>query len=103
MTYDEFKRHLGKAGLTVQEFATLVRMHPSAVTNCAQSGRVSRWMAIAAALMGEMAEHGVDFRAVLRRADIQPGAPRGPGGRAFGRVVTPSSRNATEDTDHAED
>ena len=97
MTYDQFKRHLGKAGLTIKEFAELVKMHPAAVANYGTSGHVSKWLAVSATLMGEMAEHGIDFRAVLARIDISPAAPRGPTCEAFGRrVVTPECQDVKE-------
>jgi hypothetical protein len=100
MTYDEFKRHLGKAGLSIKEFAELVKMHPAAVANYGTSGHVSKWLAVSAALMGEMADKGVDFRAVLSRIAISPAAPRGPEGEAFGRrVVTAECPDVKESKD----
>ena len=38
MTYDEFQRQIGKAGLTIREFADLVKMHRNSVTNYAKLG-----------------------------------------------------------------
>lgn len=100
MTYDEFKRHLGKAGLSIKEFAGLVKMHPAAVANYGASGHVSKWLAVSAALMGEMADRGVDFRTVLSRIDIAPAARRGPEGEAFGRrVVTAECPDVKETED----
>jgi hypothetical protein len=77
MTYEEFQCELGKAGLTAREFATLIRMNPNSVTNCAMKGSVPAHLAIAAALMGEMNEHKVDFRRVFARIDIEAKKPRG--------------------------
>jgi hypothetical protein len=100
MTYDEFKRHLGKAGLSIKDYAGMVKMHPAAVANYGTSGHVSKWLAVSAALMGEMADKGVDFRSVLARIDISPAAPRGPEGEAFGRrVVTPECQDVKENED----
>ncbi|MCA8199188.1 XRE family transcriptional regulator [Burkholderia vietnamiensis] len=70
MTYDEFRRQLGKAGVTVKEFATLVRLNPNSVTNYARAGTVPPHFAVMAILMGEMAENHVDFRGALLSADL---------------------------------
>lgn len=77
VTYDEFKRQLGKAGLTAREFAELVKLHPNSITNYGQQGEVPSHLAIIVTLMGEMAENGLDFRAVLSRIDIESNRPRG--------------------------
>lgn len=77
MTYDEFKRHLGKAGMNVHQFADLTKMNRNSVTNCAQKGAVPTHLAVIAALMGEMAENQLDFKTILSKIDIQPKRPRG--------------------------
>jgi hypothetical protein len=79
MTYSEFQRHLGKAGLTVKSFAILVKMNRVSLSNCSKKGGVPSHLAVIAALMGEMADKGLDFRAVLERVDITPKKPRGAG------------------------
>lgn len=83
MTYDEFRRHLGKAGVTAYEFADLIKMNPNSVTNCSQRGTVPAHLAVIAALMGEMSERKVGFRDVLSSIEIKPKRPRG--GAAKGR------------------
>lgn len=82
MDYEEFRRHLGKAKLTVKDFAKLVNLNCNSIYNCASKGAVPAQLAIISALLGEMAEHKVDFRAVLSRNEIMPNKPRGFG---FGR------------------
>lgn len=77
MSYEEFLRQLGKAGLTVREFAKLVRMNRISISNNAKSGEVPSHLAVIASLMGEMAEKGVDYREVLSRIDIEPRKARG--------------------------
>jgi hypothetical protein len=77
MTYDEFLRQLGKAGLTVKEFAQLVRMNRVSISNNAKKGQVPSHLAVIAALMGEMAERGIDYRAALSRIEIAPRKPKG--------------------------
>jgi hypothetical protein len=77
MNYEEFLRQLGKAGLTVREFAKLVRMNRVSISNNAKKGQVPSHLAVIACLMGEMAEKGIDYHEVLSRIDIQPRKPRG--------------------------
>ncbi|MHB8408353.1 MAG: XRE family transcriptional regulator [Acidiferrobacterales bacterium] len=70
MTYVEFRRQLGKAGLTVRKFGELIGMNPKTVTNYAKSGVVPPHIAVIATLMGEMAEHKVPFVGALAKVDI---------------------------------
>ncbi|MHC2317551.1 hypothetical protein ACVIHC_004597 [Bradyrhizobium diazoefficiens] len=77
MSYDEFLRQLGKAGLTVREFAKLVRMNRISISNNAKKGQVPSHLAVIACLMGEMAEQGIDYEAVLSKIDIHPKKARG--------------------------
>lgn len=72
MDYAEFRRHLGKAGLTVNAFAGYMGVTPSSVSNHARRGQVPRSYAILAVLMGDAADRGVDFSSVLRRFAIFP-------------------------------
>ena len=83
MTYDEFQRQIGKAGLTLRGFADLVKMHRNSVTNYAKSGEVPSHLAVIAALLGAMADKKVDFRSVLDSIEIETKKPRG--GAARGR------------------
>lgn len=77
MEFDEFKRYLGKAGLTTKEFAELMKMNRNSVSNYAATGKVPTHLGVIAALMGEMAEYRLDFRPVLARIEITPNKPRG--------------------------
>ncbi|MFB5708324.1 XRE family transcriptional regulator [Acinetobacter radioresistens] len=77
MNYIEFRRQLGKAGLTTGEFAELVKMSSNAVTNCSKKGVVPSHLAIIAALMAVMADNKLDFRAVFNEIEIEPKKPRG--------------------------
>lgn len=79
MTYEEFQRQLGKAGITVREFAELLRMNRNSVTNCATRGEVPSHLAVIVTLMAELAERGLDFRGPLRHVEIEPKRPRGAG------------------------
>lgn len=77
MTYDEFRRQLGKAGLTAKGFAELIKQSPNSITNHAKQGEVPPHLAIIAGLMGDMAEAGLDFRATLARIPFEASKPRG--------------------------
>ncbi len=77
MTYDEFQRQLGKAGLTIKEFASLVRMNKNSITNCASKGEVPAHLAVIALLMAELTENRIDFRNRLLNIAISPKKPRG--------------------------
>jgi hypothetical protein len=93
MTYDEFQRHIGKAGLKLNKFADLVKMNRVSLSNYAKQGHVPSHLAVIAALMGEMAERKIDYRDVLSRIDIVPKKPRGAGIGKFGGDK--SNSNAT--------
>lgn len=77
MTYEGFKRQLGKAGLTVREFAELLNMSSNSLTNYAKAGEVPSHLAVIAVLMAEMAEHGLDFREAVSKIKIEPKKARG--------------------------
>lgn len=77
MDYTEFKRQLGKAGLSAKEFAELVKMNPNSVTNYKKAGLVPAHWAIVAALMGELAENKLNFKDILEKIDIHPKKVRG--------------------------
>jgi hypothetical protein len=83
MTYDEFQRQLGKAGINIREFADLVGMHPNSVTNYAGRGEVPSHLAVISVLLGTMADHRIDFRVALNSLEIEQKKPRG--GAAKGR------------------
>lgn len=77
MSYEEFLRQLGKAGLKIGEFSEIVKMHRNSITNCSKSGIVPSHLAIIATLMGEMAEHRIDYKKPLSRIDIRAKKLRG--------------------------
>lgn len=79
MTYDEFQRQIGKAGLTIREFAELVKMNRTSLSNNRKKGQVPSHLAVIAALCGAMAERRIDFREVLSGIEISPKKPRGNG------------------------
>jgi hypothetical protein len=83
MIYDEFKRHVGKAGLTIRAFADLLKLKPASISNYSKTGKVPSHLAVIIVLLAEMAEHRIDYREVLSRADIAPKKARGAGKGKF--------------------
>jgi len=77
MDYEEFSRHVGKAGLTIKAFAELLCMNRVSISNLSKKSEVPIHLAVIAALMGEMADKGLDFRAVLARIKIEPRPAKG--------------------------
>jgi hypothetical protein len=84
MTYEEFQRQIGKAGLTIREFSDIVKMNRISISNYGKKGEVPSHIAVIAALLGEMAERKIDYRDTLSRIDILPKKPRGAGIGKFG-------------------
>lgn len=77
MRYTEFKRLLGKAGISGKEFSKLVKLNPNSLSNYAKKGSVPTHWAIIATLISEMEEEGLDFRHSISKLDITPNCPRG--------------------------
>ena len=77
MEYDEFQRHIGKAGLKLQEFASLMQMTPTSLSNYRKKGGVPMHLAVIAVLLGEMADHGIDFHSALSVIKIASKKSRG--------------------------
>jgi len=85
VNYEEFLRHVRKAGLTLRDFADLLRMNRISLSNYAKHPEVPSHLAIIAVLLGECAEHGVDYRSLLLKLDITAKRPRGAArGNRFG-------------------
>ena len=77
MTYDEFRRQLGKAGLTNKAFADLVKINSNSITNYKKDGEVPAHWAVVALLMGVMADNKLDFKEALSGIEIEPNRVRG--------------------------
>ena len=72
MNYSEFRRHLGKAGMTVNLFASYLGANASSVSNHAKSGKVPRSYAILAVLLGDLADRKIHVADLLSNFDIHP-------------------------------
>lgn len=70
MVYAEFRRHLGKAGISVNEYAALLRLHRGSISNYATRDEVPHTHAIIAVLLGDAADRGIDYRSLLRRYGV---------------------------------
>jgi len=74
MEYTEFRRHVGKAGLTINEFSSLIDVRASSVSNYARKHSVPKQYAIIAVLLGDAADRGQNFRDLLIRFGLPIGA-----------------------------
>jgi len=79
MKYEEFTRQLGKAGLKIVDFAKLLKITPSSVSNYREKGEVPKYLAVIASLFGEMAEKGIDYKSIILNLDLQPNKSKNKG------------------------
>jgi hypothetical protein len=86
MQYAQFQQILDEAGLSLREFALLLKLNPNSLTNYKKRGTVPSHLAVIANLVRELAFHGLDYRSAVNRAGIAPKAPRGSSGKAFART-----------------
>lgn len=67
MPYTEFQRLVGKAGLSIKEFAALLDMKPNSITNYSKQGVVPTHIAVIVALISTMKDEGLDFYQFLKK------------------------------------
>ena len=67
MPYEEFQRLMGKAGLSIKEFATLLDMNPNSITNYKKIGKVPTHIAVLVYLLSSMKDEGVDFYPIFEK------------------------------------
>ena len=77
MKYSEFKRQVAKAGLSLKEFARLIKQSPTSISNYAKTDGVSSQLAIIAVLIADMKERGIDYQALINALDLSEKKPRG--------------------------
>lgn len=95
MLYPEFRRHLGKAGMTINEFAAYLGIRPASVSNYSKSGSVPRAYAIIAILLGEAADRGVNSAQLLGNFGVTPRAlPTGSNVKQFDMFRAPQQPSA---------
>jgi hypothetical protein len=74
MKYNEFKHCVNIAGLSLIEFADLIKANPKSITNIASKNHedsVPKHLSIIAVLMAKMAEGGIDFKEPIEQLSIQ--------------------------------
>jgi len=84
MKYDEFLRNVGKAGLTLCEFADLMKMNRISLSNYSKKAEVPSHLAVIATLMGILADNDINFAGSIDKIRITPKAPRVPKGTFYG-------------------
>ena len=67
MPYTEFQRLIGKAGLSIKEFAALLNMKPNSITNYSKQGVVPTHIAVIVALISTMKDEGLDFYPIFEK------------------------------------
>lgn len=77
MVYNRFLAELGKAGLTVSGFASLIGMRPNSISNYAKSGVIPDHLAIIATLLGELRVNNIAYEGIFSRLELQKKLPRG--------------------------
>jgi len=76
MDYSEFTRNIKKTGLTLREFAHLIKTNPNSITNLSKSKKVPKNLAIIAVLLGEIADKEIEYEHLFEKMDLQPQKPR---------------------------
>lgn len=67
MPYTEFQRLIGKAGLSIKEFAALLNMKPNSITNYSKQGVVPTHIAVIVALISTIKDEGLDFYPIFEK------------------------------------
>lgn len=71
MVYEELTRNIGKSGLKIKEFAELIKVNPSSITNLKKKGTVPKNLAIIAVLLGELVDKKIPYNHLFEDIDIQ--------------------------------
>ena len=72
MKYEEFTRNIGKAGLTIKEFAELIKANPNSMTNLATKKSVPKNLAVIVVLLGELVDKGLEYKHLFEKMDLEP-------------------------------
>lgn len=75
--YADFLKELGRAGLSVREFAGLIGMNPNSISNYARSGELPTHLSLIAVLIAGINELGGDYRQIMSKVELLPKKPRG--------------------------
>ena len=78
----------------------MIKQSPNSITNYATQGEVPAHLAVIAALMGDMAEGGLNFRVTLSRIQFDACKPRGGAVKGrFGGGKSSSPESVSENKD----
>lgn len=92
MDYDELVRNIGKAGLTIKEFAELIKANPNSITNLSnKEKKVPKNLAIIAMLLGELVDKKIDYKSLFDKLELEPQKARVE--KSFGKQI--KEKNAT--------
>ncbi len=92
MDYKELTRHIGKAGLTIREFAKLIKANPNSITNLSnKKKKIPKNLAIIAVLLGEIVDKQIDYKPLFEQLDLEPQKARIE--KSFGKKL--KDKNAT--------
>lgn len=89
MDYGEFTRNIAKAGLSIKEFAYLIKTNPNSITNLSKKKLMPKNLSIIAVLLGEMKDKGVGYNHLFDKMILQPQKPRVE--RSFGKKKNSSN------------
>lgn len=72
MDYEEFTRNVRKAGLTLKEFAHLIKTNPNSITNLSKKEQMPKNLAIIAVLLGELVDKGLGYEHLFQQMELEP-------------------------------
>ena len=86
MNYSELVRNIGKTGLSIKEFADLIKSNPNSITNLSKKEQIPKQLAIIAVLLGELVDKKIDYKPLFEHMDLEPHKPRVK--NSFGKKIT---------------
>ncbi len=72
MDYEEFTRNVRKAGLTLKEFALLIKTNPNSITNLSKKEHMPKNLVIIVVLLGEMVDKNLEYQYLFEKMDLEP-------------------------------
>jgi len=72
MKYDDFKKNIRRANLSMREFADLIKANRNSITNLSVKEKVPKNLYIVSALLAELAYHKIDYKEIFQEMDIEP-------------------------------
>lgn len=71
MNYKELVRNIGKAGLTIKQFAELIKAKPNSITNLKNKEDIPKNLAIISVLLGELVDKKLPYEHLFEDLDIK--------------------------------